>query len=148
MLELVLRREASTATSTPGQLYARQGGKLVWLCYTLEDVVRPEKIKTRTAIPAGQYQVVISRSMRFRKDLPEVLAVPGFTGVRIHGGNTHENTEGCPLVGMRRDSEDRISNCAPAVEKVMRMMRVALDQEQKVTLTIEAAGAKPSGKAG
>lgn len=120
--KLIIVREPSTKTSTPGILYKELDGTRQFICYTLEDVVRPEKIKNITAIPAGTYDLRLSQSVRFKKLMPEVLAVPNFSGVRIHGGNTHENTEGCPLVGLVRNSKDRISNCAPALAKVMALI--------------------------
>ena len=50
----------------------------VFECYTLEDVVREEKIFGETAIPAGTYTVVVSYSPRFKSDLPIafILAIP------------------------------------------------------------------------
>lgn len=136
-MQLLITRETSTGVTTPGQLFLVNGNSKRWLAYTLEDVVRAgAKVHGRTAIPAGTYELRISLSNRFKKELPEVLAVPGFVGVRIHGGNTHENTEGCPLVGMTRNSGDRISNCAPAVEKVMRLLREAAANGEKCTLRI------------
>lgn len=142
-MQLLIQRETSTTVSTPGQLFLVNGNTRKWLAYTLEDVVRHDgKIHGRTAIPAGSYGLRISLSNRFKKELPEVLAVPNFTGVRIHGGNTHENTEGCPLVGMTRNSKDRISNCAPAVEKVMRILREAAMKGEKVGLVIVDAPEK------
>lgn len=71
--------------------------------YTLEDTVRfSPKIKHKTAIPPGLYRVTVSYSPRFKRNMPQILQVPGFTGVRIHGGNTHKNTSGCPLVAKNR----------------------------------------------
>jgi hypothetical protein len=68
-------------------------------CHTLEGVIPPDGIKTptETAIPSGTYPVVLSMSQRFGKVLPEVQNVPGFTGIRMHGGNTIADTEGCIL---------------------------------------------------
>ncbi|CDD19922.1 putative uncharacterized protein [Prevotella sp. CAG:732] len=37
--------------------------------------------------------------MRFKKWLSLILGVPGFSGVRIHAGNTAKDTQGCILVG-------------------------------------------------
>lgn len=136
-MDLILKREPSTAISTPGTLWY-QGKRIA---YTLEDVVRTgPKVATKTAIPPGTYALILSMSNRFKKELPEVLAVPGFSGVRIHGGNTHQNTEGCPLVGLRRDSADRISNCAPAVDQVMRLIREARARGEPCRLIVKAAG--------
>jgi len=136
-MQLLIKRDASTKVSTPGQLYLVEGNVKKWLAYTLEDVVRSgPKVHGHTAIPAGTYDLRLSLSNRFKKELPEVLQVPNFTGVRMHGGNTHENTEGCPLIGMARNSPDRISNCAPAVEKVIRLLRDAAIKSEPCSLKI------------
>lgn len=104
-MELTLARRPSTRISTIGDLSVNG----VWFCYTLEDVVRKDpnpstpqnegKVWGATAIPAGRYRVVIDWSQRFKRDMFHLLDVPGFTGIRIHGGNTDKDTHGCPLVG-------------------------------------------------
>jgi hypothetical protein len=71
-------------------------------CWTCEDLERPSKIKSETAIPCGRYQVKITYSNRFKRDLPILLNVPNFEGIRIHPGNTNEHTEGCILLGIER----------------------------------------------
>ena len=88
-MKLKLIRQFGTEGFTEGKLYIDD----VFECYTVEDEDRHLeagriKIAGRTAIPKGTYEVVLSMSNRFKKLLPEVLNVSGFTGVRIHTGNT------------------------------------------------------------
>lgn len=75
-----------------------------YFCDTLEDTVRPkgEKVYGKTAIPSGMYRVKKTMSPRFKKVLPEILEVEGFSGVRIHAGNTAKDTEGCILLGLNK----------------------------------------------
>ena len=93
-----LRRDLKTETFTLGKLYLNGD----FLCFTCEDAVREEKIYGETAIPVGVYEVIINRSARFCRFLPMLLNVKNFTGIRIHAGNTKDDTEGCILVGLRR----------------------------------------------
>ena len=91
-----------------------------FFCYALEDTDRglhvdmPKryfddiKVLGETAIPTGTYEVIIDFSKKFQKWMPHVLwrnkndklvEVPGFSGIRIHKGNTAKDTMGCILIG-------------------------------------------------
>ena len=97
-MNLVLQRIAQTPEYTIGRLEI--DGQ--FFCNTLEDPVRDEKIAGKTAIPEGTYEVIVNRSPRFKRDLPLLLDVPNFEGIRIHRGNTAKDTSGCILVGLNK----------------------------------------------
>ena len=109
---------------TPGRMYLDNK----FLCFTCEDEdrhletslesVSDKKVFGKTAIPRGRYALTTSFSNRFQKVLPAVLDVPGFTGIRIHGGNTAEDSHGCVLVGKVRTSTG-IAKCADMVARVI-----------------------------
>lgn len=94
-MNLLLKRIALKPEYTIGKLYI--DGQ--YFCDTLEDTVREKKIAGKTAIPEGTYQVIVNRSPKFKRDLPLLLDVPNFEGIRIHRGNTVKDTSGCILVG-------------------------------------------------
>lgn len=98
-MRLKLKRVAKKEEYTIGKLYI--DGK--YYCDTLEDTVRDltveKKIPGDTAIPAGRYNVVVTLSPRFGRELPRLLNVPYFDGILIHRGNTAKDTAGCILVG-------------------------------------------------
>jgi hypothetical protein len=100
-----------------------------FLCWTLEDRVREQvgvpveqwKVPGKTAIPVGTYPLRVTWSPRFKTMLPHVDQVPGFSGVRIHAGNTVEDTEGCILVGLRRDG-DRVWDSRIALDQLLQRL--------------------------
>ena len=124
-MKLKLIRIFGTEGFTEGKLYIDD----VFECYTVEDEDRHleaggVKIAAVTAIPKGTYEVVLSMSPRFKKVLPEVLNVPGFTGVRIHSGNSSKDSEGCILVGSSNDrnDDDWIGGSRDALAQLMTKM--------------------------
>lgn len=100
--------------------------------FTLEDKVRDEKIPGETAIPSGTYKVVVDYSTHFGKDLPHLLDVPGFEGVRIHPGNTDLDTEGCILVGKKWDLGDFVGQSREAFDELFEKIKAAGDVEIEV----------------
>ena len=107
-MELLLTRTTLTPDETHGTL-SIDG---VHACCTLEDTVRPPGIKIlhETAIPAGRYAVTITKSQRWGVLLPWVDVGQGWTGVRIHAGNTTADTSGCILVGLSHTDHTSLSS--------------------------------------
>lgn len=133
-MKLVSRRFEYHDKYTVSRLYVDD----VYQCYVLEDVVREPgvKIAGATAIPAGEYEVVIDHSEHFDKDLPHILNVPMFEGVRIHSGNTDADTEGCLLVGKDWNGSDFISNSRVAFDELFAKLQKAAGMMEKITITI------------
>jgi hypothetical protein len=106
-LTLKLERKVKTGQSTIGELSING----VFECFILEDVDRglnskmtlaeiaSIKIKTQTAIPTGNYNIVKFFSPKHNENLPLLENVPGFAGIEIHVGNFAKDTDGCLLPG-------------------------------------------------
>lgn len=108
-MELILKRNIYSAVSTIGELYFLENNKLKLLCNTLENSVKP--IDEKPCIPIGKYNIKITYSPHFKVEMPELIDVPNYTGVRIHIGNSQKDTAGCILVGEYQSSKpDWISN--------------------------------------
>jgi hypothetical protein len=123
---VVLKRYCAGPRATMGVLWwPGQSGKLMPLCYTLEDVIRPVKIQGETAIPAGRYEVIVTLSKRFGYMLPLLVDVPDYAGVRIHPGNTAHDTEGCILPGLWAKL-DYVGESGAAFKELSRLLSVAL----------------------
>jgi hypothetical protein len=115
-----LKRFEFTEKSTIGQLIFDD-----FKCFTLEDkdrelkivdplsLIKIVKVQNKTCIPYGKYEVTTTFSNRFKKVMPLLLDVPGFAGIRIHSGNTSEDTEGCILLGTTY-SKDFVGNSRQA----------------------------------
>ncbi len=109
-------------------------------CYSLEDMDRKlesggTKVPRETCIPRGTYQVIVNFSQHFKRELPLLLDVPQFEGVRIHPGNTPADTEGCILVGSSVQG-DTLINSRTAFELLLARIRIALNHNERVELEI------------
>ena len=131
-MELQVIRRMCNATSTIGDLMI--DGQ--FQCYTLEDQVRPvsaPKVFGETAIPYGKYSVVITFSPHFQRDLPLLVDVPGFEGVRIHPGNTPADTEGCLLLGLGH-TDGTITQSRLAFGGAFEKIKAAADAGDAITI--------------
>lgn len=119
-------------------------------CHTLEDQVRPrgaEKVPGQTAIPAGLYRVVVNWSKRFRRPMPLVEDVPGFSGIRIHSGNFASHTEGCILVGLLR-GVDAVYQSKAAFEALLPLILAGEREEGGCWIDVRDRQAPPEGGIG
>ncbi len=138
-MKLRVERISCGLKCTLGKLYVDEQLE----CFTLEDRVREDgrpvnawKVPRVTAIPTGTYDVVITPSKRFGRDLPLLQNVPGFSGVRIHPGNTAEDTEGCILVGKYK-AGDSVAESRAAFSALFGKILGAMDRGEAVTLEVK-----------
>lgn len=138
---LILKRTNYNEKSTEGVLLVDG----VEFCHTLEDTDREleingdsAKVYGETSIPKGEYTIDITMSPRFKVNLPILLDVPYFTGVRIHKGNKPEDTEGCILVGSlnEKGTDNWISQSKPAFDKLMKVLLDAKSRKEEIKIIV------------
>lgn len=93
-------------------------------CWVLEDKKQPYGIKVpgQTCIPEGIYRVVVTNSARWKKPMLQLYNVDeglivaregiSFTGIRPHGGNDVDDSEGCPICAYESDNNGKVWNRA------------------------------------
>lgn len=142
-MEILVKRIARKEKYTIGKMYI--DGQYV--CDTLEDTdrglkksmsleeIKQKKVYGQTAIPEGKYQIIWSYSNKFKKNLPLLLNVPGYEGIRIHSGNTDVDTYGCILLGQNK-VVGKVINSIATCNKVLPLIQKACEKE-KVYITVQ-----------
>jgi len=136
-MNLIVKRHTFTDQSTIGDLLINGG----YFCHTLEPTMREIKgepveewkIPGKTAIPVGDYKVIIDYSPHFQRDLPHVLTVPGFDEVRIHTGNFPKETEACLLVGYG-EGVNEITESVKALADLLVKMKAAIKNKESISI--------------
>lgn len=141
-MKLTLKRIALRPTYTIGKLYIDDA----YFCDALEDTVRDtnksgkfdngeQKIKGKTAIPYGTYEIKWTYSPRFKKYTPQLMNVPSFEGIRVHAGNTSADTEGCLILGENKQV-GKVLNSRATINKFYPIIKEACSNG-KVTIEIK-----------
>jgi hypothetical protein len=137
-MELKLVRKVFTNESTIGDLFIDD----LFFCYILEDKDRgltqsmplkdsiATKVHGKTAIPYGRYEIDWTMSARFKVMMPILLNVKGYSGIRIHKGNTEIDSLGCLLCGTKKAS-NRITESTTATNKLYAKIAEAKKQGKK-----------------
>jgi hypothetical protein len=133
MMELLLKRNPTVDEATIGHLSVDDRPE----CDTLEDAIRQVKIPGRTCIPAGRYRITLENSPKFGPDTITINNVPGYTGIRMHAGNTIADTAGCPLVGKAARSSIVPGTSAPALVKLKaKILAAILTRREECWITV------------
>lgn len=142
-MNIILNRIAKKAKYTIGKLYINNQ----YFCDTLEDTDRgltqsmteqqigSKKIYGETAIPTGTYRIIISYSNKFKKQMPLLLNVPGFAGIRIHSGNTEKDSLGCILVGKNK-AVGKVLESRDTYSKLFSILQEA-NKKETIKITIK-----------
>lgn len=137
---ITLRRIAMKDTYTIGKLYIDG----VYFCDTIEDKdrglddsmeeseIRKKKVYGLTAIPLGTYKVEITYSPKFKKNLPLLIGVKGFEGIRIHSGNTAKDSLGCIIVGRNK----KVGMVLDSRATMTKLLKVLTSTKENIWLTI------------
>lgn len=150
IMKLEVLRYSSQKESTLGLLFDTTVNRK-FLCFTLEDEFRTQKVYEETRIPKGTYNVVLRKEggfndkylqkfgSSFHKGMLWIKDVPGFEYVLIHIGNKDDDTAGCLLVGDSANQniteEGFISNSTTAYKRIYPDVASALLNGETVTIT-------------
>jgi hypothetical protein len=137
-MTIIVNRQASSDDATIGEMLIDD----VHEAWTLEPTIREVagepvsewKIPSKTAIPAGTYNVTIAPSARFGREMPHVNDVDGFAGIEIHWGNFPIDTDGCTLLGTDKGSA-MVKNSVAAFNAFFPKLQAALTAGDTVTIT-------------
>ena len=142
-MNITLNRIARKAKYTIGKLYINDQ----YFCDTLEDTDRgltqsmteqqigSKKVYGETAIPTGTYRIIISYSNKFKKQMPLLLNIPGFAGIRIHSGNTEKDSLGCILVGKNK-AVGKVLESRDTYSKLFSILQEA-NKKETIKITIK-----------
>lgn len=135
-MEILVDRIFLGETYTIGNLFIN--GK--YFCDTIEDTVRilnseDDKIKDKTAIPKGRYNVILSYSPHFKRILPELLDVPYFKNIRIHNGNDESHSSGCLIVGLNK-IKGKVIDSKETLNKLIAIIEPAWNKKEEIYITI------------
>ena len=142
-MNIILNRIAKKAKYTIGKLYINDQ----YFCDTLEDTDRgltqsmteqqigSKKVYGETAIPTGTYRIIISYSNKFKKQMPLLLNVPSFAGIRIHSGNTEKDSLGCILVGKNK-AVGKVLESRDTYSKLFSILQEA-NKKETIKITIK-----------
>jgi hypothetical protein len=129
-MKLKVVRETKTDISTIGSLFIND----VFFCYTLEDkdrglkqsdsllFIQAKKIFGLTAIPSGFYKLTVNQSPKFKRMLPRVLDIKGFSGVLLHRGNSATHSLGCILIGYKKGENSIFESTKAETDLVNRLL--------------------------
>ncbi|MDR2582046.1 MAG: DUF5675 family protein [Fibromonadaceae bacterium] len=144
-IEAKLTRTWFSDKRTLGVLELFAEGELAFSCYTCEDAVRGNgdparvkewKVQGQSAIPYGTYTCKFTHSQKYKRNMWELQNVPGFQGIRIHSGNTEDDSEGCILLGERIDSNyGGILDSKKAVDKFEAMLAKSGNGQFQISIT-------------
>ena len=150
-MQLEVLRFSSAPDSTSGLLFDVTGNQRKFLCYTVEDEYREEKVKHETRIPEGLYKLTLRSEGGFHnkhlarygsdwhKGMIWVNDVPNFTFILWHSGNTDESTSGCLILGNSQTSnkvkpDGFVGASRDAYSEVYPLVRDAILSGESVTV--------------
>lgn len=126
----------------------------VFICFTLEDGYKAEKVRGETRIPGGRYEIVDRKEGKiFEKQkrkfgfgfVPWLKNVPNYEWILIHIGNYISETLGCLLVGERIEMANGnycIGNSTLAFKKVFAIIEEAFNNGEDVFIEIDRSQSK------
>lgn len=88
-----------------------------------------------TAIPAGEYEVVLRYSPKYKRITPHLKDVDGFEWVLIHSGNSAKDTDGCILLGRNR-IKGGVQDCATINQQLVLLLQVAEAKGEKSFISV------------
>ena len=143
-IQLEVMRFSSQKNCTRGLLFDISNDKREFLCYTLEDEYRDEKVMHETRVPAGEYEITLRTEggfhQRYEKRFPTIHGgmlwvrnVPGFEYILIHCGNDSSHTSGCLLVGETQKS-NFVGGSTNAYKKIYPELVQALTDRKRITI--------------
>ena len=161
-MELEVLRISSQEDSTNGILFDITDGERKFLCYTIEDEFRADKIRGETRIPEGKYKLTLrteggyhqrytSKYGDWHRGMIYVNDVPNFEWILWHTGNTDESTAGCLILGSSQNEnitkkDGFVGASVVAYKKVYPAIADAIESGEEVTVNYVDYDHREGGK--